>query len=382
MTINFVSLYTGAGGMDLGFMDAGMTPVWSNDIDPTAVETYKAELARRGIANHTATVGDIRDQGQKPSAGDADLVIGGPPCQGFSVAGRMDPNDPRSRHVWDFLGMVARVQPKAFVMENVKALLVNRRWSALIGALKDKAERIGDGYRVEAYLLNASHYGVPQARERMFLVGVPTDCELPDFTSQLTADNPPTVRDAFQGLPALGEPGNDSLCTAKVTLAKNPVLRKSPYAGMLFNGQGRPLNLDGPALTLPASMGGNRTPIIDQDELENGGEPWIVQYHRRLWEDGKKPLKRVPRDVRLRRLSVEESAALQTFPTEMAWKGRQSAQYRQIGNAVPPVLAQHVASAVVGVLGESQTTTGRAIPVRQPLPDDAVHPSREEAAVA
>src|SRR5262245_59083055 len=90
-----VSLYSGAGGLDLGFAAAGYRPTWANDIDPLAVATYNGVFE-----SHAAEPGDIRDQAI-PGLGFADLVIGGPPCQGFSVAGKMNPDDPRSRHVWD-----------------------------------------------------------------------------------------------------------------------------------------------------------------------------------------------------------------------------------------------------------------------------------------
>lgn len=350
--MRFVSSYTGAGGMDLGFIQAGFTPVWANDIDRWAVATYKEMLENLGLSHSHATVGDIRGQ-DLPAAGCADLVIGGPPCQGFSVAGRMNPQDPRSRHVWDFLGLVKRVKPTAFVMENVKALAVNKRWSGLIESLM--AEATDMGYQVSLHVLNAAHFEVPQARERMFLIGIPEGLPEPQMIP-VTSENPPTVRQALEALPPLGDIGNNSLCAAKVTLAKNPVLRRSPYAGMLFNGQGRPLNLDGPAITLPATMGGNRTPIIDQLQLDHGGEHWIIGYHKRLWDERKKALRKVP--ARLRRLSVQEAAALQTFPQWVDWQGPQSAQYRQVGNAVPPTLAFHVARAVKASIYSANETEG------------------------
>ncbi|WP_287900889.1 DNA cytosine methyltransferase [Arthrobacter sp.] len=362
----FVSLYSGAGGLDLGFARAGFTPVFANDIDPFAVQTYNrlhevrdeawAEAASR-FQGHSSVCGDVRTVAADLKEGMADLVVGGPPCQGFSVAGRMDPNDPRSRHVFDFLGLVARVKPKAFVMENVAALARNRRWAEIIESLKNKASL---DYKVKLVVLNASHWGVPQARERMFLVGVPH--EGPDFclTDAPTVGTPPTVRDVLSGLPKAGEPGNDSLCTAKITLAKSPVLRKSPYAGMLFNGQGRAMGLDRPAPTLPASMGGNRTPIVDEGELYDGADPWVVDYHRGLFEDGRAVLSALPSEARLRRITVEEAAAIQTFPKDVPWQGRQSARYRQIGNAVPPLLAFHVATGVMDVL-RAQNARGEAI---------------------
>lgn len=343
-----VSLYTGAGGLDLGFAMAGFRPVFSNDIDRDAVATYTAaihaaagELTHLKEGRHRITSGDIRSVDDLPGEGAADLVIGGPPCQGFSVAGRMDPNDPRSRHVWDFMGMVKRVRPRAFVMENVKALAMNRRWTSLIDDLKETAESPELGYKTSLFVLRASDYGVPQARERMFFIGArPTDAGV-DAPPPTTKDCPPTLRSALETLPGWGEPGNDTLCTAKVTPAKIPVMRRSPFAGMVFNGQGRPMNLDAPAPTLPASMGGNRTPIIDQNQLENGGDSWVIKYHADLWR-GKPPVTVVPK--RMRRITVEEAAAIQTFPPLMPWSGRQSSQYRQIGNAVPPLLAYAVAS--------------------------------------
>lgn len=364
--LTFVSLYSGAGGLDLGFARAGFTPVFANDIDPFAVATHNrlhevkdpnwVNAAQR-FGSHTAVAGDIRVAGTSLEEGMADLVIGGPPCQGFSVAGRMDPNDPRSRHVFDFLGLVARIKPRAFVMENVAALARNRRWSDIIATLRKTA---APNYKVELVVLNASHWGVPQARERMFLVGVPLNG--PDFAMPAapTVASPPTVREAISQLPTVGSPGNDSLCSAIITLAKAPVLRRSPYAGMLFNGQGRAMNLDRPAPTLPASMGGNRTPIVDEGQLRHGADPWIEEYHQHLFHEHKDALPHLPSHARLRRLTVEEAAVLQTFPRDVPWQGRQSARFRQIGNAVPPMLGYHVASAVAETLAGG-AVHGRAL---------------------
>ena len=351
----FVSLYAGAGGMDLGFALAGFAPVWVNELDRYACETHEkafADLAkaRPHLAGHEYVLrrGSLLDVplDERPSAGAADLVIGGPPCKGFSVAGKMDPQDERSDHVFHFLDVVKRVQPRAFVMENVKALGASDRWSSLREDLLAEAAWLG--YSTNLVICNASHYGVPQARERMLLIGIRG--VTPSDPVKTTPVQVPTVRDALTLLPPLGEDGNDSLCTAKITSARNPVMRKSPFAGMLFNGSGRPMDLDAPAPTLPASMGGNRTPIVDQDSLEAGTTPWTIEYHRRL-EAGKGRLARVP--SRMRRLTVQEAAALQTFPQLMRWSGPRSAQFRQIGNAVPPRLALAAARSVAIDLGLS-----------------------------
>lgn len=268
-------------------------------------------------------------------------------CQGFSVAGRMDPDDPRSRHVFGFLDVVARVRPRAFVMENVAALARNRRWAEVIAQLASTAAA---DYDTALIVLNASHWGVPQARERMFLVGLPRGSGPLQMPSPPTAEVPPSVGSVLEKMPQGGTAGNASLCTARITMAKVPVLRLSPFAGMLFNGQGRPIDLNRPAPTLPASMGGNRTPIIDLDQLEHGSVPWVVGYHHRLMSERQPPLAELPPDARLRRLTVEEAAAIQTFPRDLQWCGPQTARFRQVGNAVPPVLAWHVATAVRAAL--------------------------------
>lgn len=333
----FASTYSGCGGLDYGIAAAGFEPVWANDFDPIAVQTHNALLGE------TAVAGPI-DEVPWPSSGSADIVVGGPPCQGFSVAGKMNPSDPRSAHVFRFLDFVAHVEPRAFVMENVKALAVNARWTHIRRGLERRARRLG--YRTELFVLNAARYGVPQRRERMFLLGV-RDGE-PPAEPKAIVETPTTVRQAFEALPPFLAPGNDTACTAGITPAKRPILRPTAHIGsLLFNGNGRPLKLDMPAPTLPASMGGNATPIVDQHELETGEPSWVVEYHRRL-RAGRPPARRVPKH--LRRITVEEAAALQTFPRGMQWFGTNSARYRQIGNAVPPLLAFHVALELANAL--------------------------------
>lgn len=336
--LRVASVYSGCGGLDLGFARAGFETIWANDLDPAAVQTHN------GLLGDAAVAGDI-DQVDWPSRGSADLVIGGPPCQGFSVAGKMDPGDPRSQHVFRFLDFVAHLRPEAFVMENVKALAVSGRWESVREGLVRRARRLG--YRTSTLVLPAADFGVAQRRERMFMIGVQSGD--PPRALEPVTTTPVTVREAFETLPAFGLEGNRMRCTAGITPAKRPVMRPTPYRGsLLFNGNGRPLRLDAPAPTLPASMGGNATPIVDQRELETAEPSWIVEYHLHLLNGGT-PTRAVPQH--LRRITVEEAAALQSFPRGMEWFGTNSARYRQIGNAVPPLLAFHVAVAVAGVLG-------------------------------
>ena len=187
----------------------------------------------------------------------------------------------------------------------------------------------------------------------MFLVGI-KDHSIAYEYPKPTVKEWVGVADALRRLPRLGEPGNDQTCKAKVTTAKSPVLRLSPFAGMLFNGQGRPMDMDKPAPTLPASMGGNRTPIVDQETLETGAHQWVEEYHAKL-QNGGRIVDNVP--SRLRRISVQEAAAIQTFPLDMPWYGSQCSRYRQIGNAVPPKMAFAVAQSVAEALGMNLEAT-------------------------
>ncbi|MBO9533550.1 MAG: DNA cytosine methyltransferase [Solirubrobacteraceae bacterium] len=248
-----VSLYSGAGGLDLGFIAAGFQVVFANDVDPWAAASY-----RENIGDHMVCGDVLRTPLPDWSP---DVLVGGPPCQGFSVIGKMRSDDPRSAHVFHFMDAVRTLEPRAFVMENVRALYDNPRWAPLRAELRRRAEEAG--YTVELMLLNAADFGVPQTRERMFFVGTKGG-EAPARPKPTTLDVPTTVRQALSGLPAFGQPGNDTSTGARVVPSKEPVMRPTAHTGsLLFNGSGRPLHLDRPAKTLPASMGGNATPIID-----------------------------------------------------------------------------------------------------------------------
>lgn len=345
--LTVLSLYSGAGGLDRGFLDAGFSIAHAVEQDEHAVDTYRANMA--GNVTCGSLPGVLRKL-PSPAVFRPDVVIGGPPCQGFSVMGLMDPNDPRSRHVHVFLDAVRLFRPPAFCMENVKALASGERWEGVYRGLVSRARKLG--YNVEAVVLNAADFAVPQARERVFLIGVRDG--YPMLPVPVTRHTPMTVLEALARLPEYGRPGNDTACMARVVLAKKPVMRASPYKGsLLFNGSGRPLELDAVARTLPASMGGNGTPIVDQKELSarlagrNPKQtPWVVRHHE-LLRAGKPP---ADGEHPLRRLTVEEAAELQGFPRGWVWKGTRNAQYRQIGNSVPPRLARYVAIAVAEAL--------------------------------
>ena len=334
-----ISLFAGAGGMDVGAVNAGFSVIGASELDKHACATYRQ--------NHPDTLlfeGDINEQIQDIcQLKDVDLVIGGPPCQGFSVAGKMDVNDPRSQLVFSFCEVVERVNPRAFIMENVKALGALEKFKNVREEILRRMELAG--YSVSVFILNAKEFGVPQSRERVFFIGVEKPMLPVKLSSVMKYRKPAvTLREAISHLGRAGTETNPNITKAKITLASNPIIRKSPYAGMLFNGQGRPLNPDAWSSTLPASMGGNRTPIIDEDHLYDGAESWVEHYHASLMRGAMPNFKEAP--SRLRRLTIDEAAILQTFPVTYQFMGPQSKIFSQIGNAVPCELARAVCSAV------------------------------------
>jgi DNA (cytosine-5)-methyltransferase 1 len=345
-----ISLFSGAGGMDVGFKAAGFEILAANELDKYACETYRA--------NHPETMlfeGDINDHvANLQTFNDVDVIFGGPPCQGFSVAGKMDPHDPRSKLIFNFCTVVESIKPKAFIMENVKSLGSLSKFEGVRIELISRFQKAG--YNVTIHILNAKDFGVPQSRERVFFIGLKSEFKpITSANFQKYKKMAPTLRDVLVPLGKPGTASNNRICNAKVTLAAKPILRKSPYAGMLFNGQGRPLNPDGWASTLPASMGGNRTPIIDNNHLYHGGDAWVEGYHQHLMIGG---MPQGMHDVPsyLRRLTINETALLQTFPANYIFCGPSSRVFSQIGNAVPCELANAVAKATIdSLLGKSAT---------------------------
>ena len=155
-----------------------------------------------------------------------------------------------------------------------------------------------------------------------------------------------SARQAIQWLDPAGQGNNQGVCAATITMAQNPVMRASPYAGMLFNGLGRPIDLNRPCQTLPASMGGNKTPFIDTSLLANPNAPdWLAATHQALMNGANPNNFVVP--PQFRRITVSEAAALQGFPADFQFCGSQCDKYKQIGNSVPPPFAYCIARSVM-----------------------------------
>ncbi|MEP7043728.1 MAG: DNA cytosine methyltransferase [Dokdonella sp.] len=326
MKYTAIDLFSGAGGLSLGLTLAGWSVLDAFELDPTALATHAANLK---LTRHHCD--DVRRVDFRPFRGRITLVAGGPPCQPFSVSGKQLGLDDVRDMVPHYVRAVDEIRPTAFLMENVSGLASPR----FHGYLEETVERLEClGYDVSWQVLNSADYGVPQKRLRLFIVGVPkgTSFHFPKPTHGSGRKKPyVTVGDALADCP------EDEPNRAKVVYAKNPVLRKSSHSGMLLNGKGRPLDVDAPSLTIPASAGGNRTHVLDPKGI-------LKKYHAQLMKGGA-PRSGVIADCR--RLTVRESARLQSFPDSFDFQGRRNQKYGQIGNAVPPTFARAVGESIL-----------------------------------
>uniref|UniRef100_B8J350 Cytosine-specific methyltransferase n=1 Tax=Desulfovibrio desulfuricans (strain ATCC 27774 / DSM 6949 / MB) TaxID=525146 RepID=B8J350_DESDA len=296
-----VSLFSGAGGLDLGFKMAGHSIIWANDVYEDAVKTY-----RMNIGDHIL----CKDISQVTTAEvpDSDIIIGGFPCQGFSVANiKRNISDERNTLYKHLLRVVSAKQPKFFLAENVKGILSLGKGHVIQMILND-FENIG--YTMQLKLLNAADYGVPQTRQRVFIAGVRKDLDViftyPDATHSCEGTGGlkkwRSVGEALAGLPDPDEP-NDIL---NHDYSKYK-LRFNGYLGHREIDPGKP------------------APTVTARGDDRGGV--VVLHH--------------PNNQR--RMSCRELAIVQGFPVDYAFFGNRSSVYRQVGNAVPPLLAYAMA---------------------------------------
>ncbi len=361
--MRIISTYTGAGGLDIGFHHVKAEVLNACELDKHACDTYTANFPN--VPLFRGKVIDALDSGF--FSVDADVLVGGPPCQGFSVAGKMDPADPRSLEIFTFLKVLQKTKPQAFVMENVKALATLSKWEFIRERILAQASKAG--YEVEMHILNSEHYGVPQRRERVFFIGFSTRNGKSSAQAALAAFNrklilqratPKPIKSIVRNLGPAGSQGNSRVCNAKVNFTPRPIMRRSPYAGMLFNGAGRPVNPDGVCPTLPASMGGNKTPIVDEGQIFEGEDSFVESYHSDLMS-GEAPRSGQAPSC-LRRLTIDECIAVQTFPADYEFCGSTSSIFKQIGNAVAAKMAKAVAVSIkdgLATLSSEQKTAAR-----------------------
>lgn len=294
-----VSLFCGAGGLDLGFENAGFHTVWANDFDADACKTHqnwsKAEVVCGDISKVNIAM-----------IPDSDIILGGFPCQGFSLSGPRKIDDSRNALYKHYVKIVAEKQPLAFVGENVKGLLTMGN-GEIIKAIIDEFSTCG--YDVFYQLLNAKNFGVPQDRERVIICGFRKDLQIHNF--EITEPDIPimTMRQALKNLPK----------------AKKEEICDAPYSSRYMS-RNRKRGWDQVSYTIPA--------MAKQVTLYPGS-PDMVKLDKDLWRFGD--------SGETRRLSWREAAAIQTFPRDVEFIGNLVSKYKQIGNAVPVKLAECVA---------------------------------------
>lgn len=332
--------------MTIGFKRAGIIPLACVEHRRDAVVTYSGHTP---AAEHFCT--DIRRLSFTRYAGKIDVVYGGPPCQPFSTGGlRRATADTRNMFP-EFARVLREVRPEAFVAENVQGLTTRNSIGYLASLI---AEFEAMGYNVSWRVLHAADYGVSQKRRRLFIVGFRRgNFRFPKPTHGPTTGKAYVASGSLISHDPIGEPPE-----CPVVFARFPDPRKSPYAGHVYNGGGRPIDLKAPCHTILAAAGGYKTHWIDTLNV-------AVAYNRHLLEGGEPWVGEVPG---ARRMTVEESAIIQTFPREMRFFGSRSSQYTQVGDAVPPDLAEVVARAVVSQLN------GHAVSDDTHCPADAAPP--------
>lgn len=317
-TIRVVDLYCGAGGFSHGFdgLD-GIDVVAAFDAWDTAIATYNINrVDEHGFVEDLSTFSPADAEskyGIEPSG--VDVIVGGPPCQGFSLMGQRDPEDERSNQVQRYFDWVYYFGPSVWVMENVPGLLSMEDGEAIDNIVKTGEEM---GYEVDYRVINADEFEVPQSRKRLFVVGCKTGSW--DWPVPVTADSPIPCGWELDDISeiALTGPGDDPCLWAPNHEAANPW-----------------------ASTIERYL----------EDVEHGGDMYGGETQIRL--DPGKPARTIIgsnahwHPYLARELTIREQANLQTFEAWYHFEGTKADQQRQAGNAVPPRVAQHLGRSIV-----------------------------------
>ncbi|MEE1899130.1 DNA cytosine methyltransferase [Flavobacterium rakeshii] len=285
-----LDLFAGCGGLSLGFEAAGFKTI-GYEMNPDAAATYNMNLEGRCI------VEKLNFETQYPNA---EIIIGGPPCQPFSVGGNQNGvNDSRNGFPY-FVDAIKKVRPKVFLFENVRGLLYSNKWylEVIIEELKEL------GYIIDYKLLNAVNFGVPQNRERLFLIGHNSEFNFPESQKGKV-----TVSEAICDLIQTFPPESKFL-----TPSQDAYIAKYEKASKCVNP--RDLHPEKPARTLTCRNLSGATGDMHRVKLQDG---------------------------RRRRILLEEASRLQSFPDNFQFIGAETSKFNQIGNAVPPLLAYKIA---------------------------------------
>ena len=326
--LKYIDLFSGAGGFSLGFDNKGFQNVFSIDIEPRFCETYK-----HNFSNHQLIEKDICELSDSKikylkEFDEIDVVIGGPPCQGFSIAGnigRKFVDDPRNRLFKEFVRVVKVIKPKFFVMENVARLFTHNKGETRNEIIQD-FEKLG--YNVDCKILNSADYGVPQVRKRVIFIGTSTNQKIEFPPKEL--GNYISVKEALSKYPKL-ESGEESSIPNHIAMSHSEqMLNKMSYV----------------------SDGGDRNEIPVKIRPTSGDVRKYIKYA------SDKPSVCVTGDMRKifhyeqnRALTVRELAKLQSFPDDFVFKGNRISQQQQVGNSVPPKMAEAIAEVIIKMNG-------------------------------
>lgn len=327
--MNLISLFSGAGGLDRGFHNAGFHTVIANEFDKKICPTFKANFP-----DTTLIEGDIRDIPSDAFPKGITGIIGGPPCQSWSEAGTLKGiEDARGQLFYEYIRILRETQPMFFVAENVSGMLAKRHSTAVSGFMQlfDEA-----GYDVNLKMLNANDFDVPEDRDRVFYIGFRKDLHINDFEYPTPQKHKPTLREAIWDLQETAIPAKEKNHTngdnCKIPNNEYYIGAYSP----IFMSRNRVRSWDEPGFTVQAS--GRQCQLHPQ-------APKMVKVEKNLQKfvEGKEHL--------YRRMTVREVARIQSFPDDYKFIYEDvNYGYKMIGNAVPVNLAYHVAMSIKSAL--------------------------------
>jgi len=345
MAYTCIDSFSGAGGLGLGLQKAGFDLLLSFDSDPLCIETQELNshyFSHKAVeANVSEMLGGVLlgKTGLEPD--ELFLLAGGPPCQGFSIQRIGEDKDERNNLIYRFVDLVDEIHPRYFLMENVAGITGKRGKQILSRALKEAEEA---GYWIHKKLLDAQNYDVPQRRRRLFVIGERKDGQLPRFQfpqPTVSEGEKKTVRDAIGDLPPPPEDGNDHPDIPHHRRDNLWEINKKRLRA-LEPGQGRehlPDRLLADCHKTDASKIGHRN-----------------VYGRMPWDDVAPTITarfdsftrgQFGHPEQIRSVSLREGAILQTFPTDFVFAGNKVDIARQIGNAVPPRLAEILGKQII-----------------------------------
>jgi len=362
--------FCGAGGMSLGFQMAGYHICLGVDNDSLACRTYAHNFDGHCVQADITTIADQRAFIQARGLERVDVIIGGPPCQGFSRVGRGKIrsllndstyiHDPRNQYYKEFIRFVQALHPLYFVMENVPDMQYYADGDGLLlhKVLRNLEEL---GYKVNWDVLQADHYGVPQTRRRLFVIGNRLGQAIP-WPVKTHEGNPVTVWQAISDLPIVphGHRQDQMVYEPRCELNEYQRLIRQGAGNMLFNHQTRwhrKQDLDafawlpegGKYFQLPKEYKRYRDDIFKDKywKLKRNEPSWTIEAH--IGKDTYRHIypSRDGEPEPSRTISVREAARLQSFPDRFRFLGAFTRQFYQVGNAVPPLLAKAVAEAIL-----------------------------------